>query len=301
MRILVMGGSGLIGKWFCSEMREHGHRVIVLTRRPGQARLPEGVEACGWDGKTPEGWVGQVEQADALVNLAGENIGGGLWTAERKRRILQSRVDACRVLVQAVEKAVKKPEVVLQASAVGIYGDAAGKQLDETAAHGRGFMPDVVERWEAASQAMEDLGLRRIVMRSGLVLDPNEGVLPRLMLPFRLFAGGALGNGKQGVSWIHRTDQARAMRFLLENPNARGVYNFTAPGAVSNAQFGKLLARVMQRPYWMPAPAFALKLVLGEMSALLLEGQFVHPGRLLSEGYSFAFPQLEGALKDLLH
>jgi uncharacterized protein (TIGR01777 family) len=161
-------------------------------------------------------------------------------------------------------------------------------------------MADVAVRWEESSLALERLGLRRIVIRSGVVLTAKEGILTRFLLPIRLFAGGPMGSGKQGVSWIHVRDEARAMRFLLENPSAHGVYNLTAPQPVSNAEFCKAIARVIRRPYWMPAPAFALRLALGEMSTLILDGQYVLPSRLMAEGFQFKFPQLTGALTDLL-
>ena len=299
MFVLIMGGSGLIGSAFASEMLAAGHRVTILTRRPEQVIPPEGVEICGWDGRTPLGLVEQVEQADAVVNLIGENIGGGLWTAERKRRILESRLQAGQLLVEAVRRAKKRPSVILQASAVGYYGNLT-EPVTESSPAGSDYMADVVVRWEASSQPLESLGLRRIILRSGVVLHPREGILPRFLLPIRLFAGGPMGSGRQGVSWIHIQDEVRAMRFLLEDPAAQGIYNLSAPTPVSNAEFCRAVARTIGRPYWIPAPAFALRLLLGEMSALVLDGQYVLPARLSAAGFQFLYPQLEGALKDLL-
>jgi uncharacterized protein (TIGR01777 family) len=299
MFVLIMGGSGLIGRAFASEMLAAGHRVMVLTRRPEQVSLPECVEVCGWDGRTPLSLVEQVEQADAVVNLIGENIGGGLWTAERKRRILESRLQAGQLLVEAVRRAKKRPSIILQASAVGYYGNLT-EPVTETSPAGSDYMADVVVRWEASSQPLESLGLRRIILRSGVVLHPREGILPRFLLPIRLFAGGPMGSGRQGVSWIHIQDEVRAMRFLLEDSTAQGVYNLSAPTPVSNAEFCRAVARTIGRPYWIPAPAFALRLLLGEMSALVLDGQYVLPTRLSAAGFQFLHPQLNGALKDLL-
>lgn len=300
MQVLVMGGSGLIGKAFAREMVSGGHHVVVLTRRPGQAVLPDGVEMCAWDGRSTAGWLEQVESADVLVNLSGENIGGGLWTAERKHRIADSREQAGRLMSEAVQKARKRPALLMQASAIGHYGNVPTGQVTETTAPGTDFMARVTVQWEASTRVVEDLGLRRVIIRSGLVLHPSEGILPRFLLPVRLFAGGPMGSGKQGISWIHIRDQVRAMRFLIENPSSHGAYNLSGPAPVSNAEFGKALARVVRRPYWIPAPAFALRLLLGEMSTLLLEGQFVLPQRLTAEGFQFLFPQLDSALQDLL-
>jgi uncharacterized protein (TIGR01777 family) len=295
-----MGGSGMIGKAFANEMIEAGHRVMVLTRRPGQVILPPGVEVCAWDGHSTNGWVDQVEQADALVNLVGENIGAGLWTAERKKKILDSRLQAGRLLTEAVKLARKRPAVLMQASAIGYYGNVPEGNLTEMSQPGTDFMAGVTVKWEESTQALESLGLRQIIIRSGLVLQANEGILPRFLLPIRLFAGGPMGSGKQGISWIHILDEARAMRFLLENSASHGAYNLTGPAPVSNAAFGKAVARAVKRPYWIPAPGFALRLLLGEMSSLLLDGQFVLPERLSAAGFTFVYPRLDAALQDLL-
>lgn len=300
MFVLIMGGSGLIGKAFGSEMVAAGHRVMVLTRRPTQAALPGGVEVCGWDGHTTNGWVDQVGQADAVVNLVGENIGGRLWTAGRKRRIMESRLEAGRLLTEAVKLAGKRSGVVMQASAIGHYGNVPDSKVTETSLPGTDYMAGVTVQWEKSTQSVESLGLCQIVIRSGLVLHPQEGILPRFLLPIRLFAGGPMGSGKQGISWIHIRDEVRAMRFLLENPSSQGAYNLSGPRPVSNAEFGKALARAARRPFWIPAPGFVLRLMLGEMSSLLLDGQYVLPARLTAEGFNFLYPQLDAALKDLL-
>ncbi len=307
MQILVLGGSGLIGRAFAREMLEGGHRVTILSRHPETARIPAGVEARGWDGRSPDGWVDLVERSDALVNLVGENIGARMWTEERKRQILDSRVQVGQVICDALRAAARRPEVLLQASAVGYYGpqkDAGRLQepewLTEASPPGTDTMAQVCVRWENSTQPVEELGVRRIIMRSGVVLDAREGILPRFLLPFRLFAGGPIGSGQQGVSWIHLKDQVRAMRFLLEHQASAGIYNLVAPQPLSNAKFGRILAKTIHRPFWLPAPAFALRLALGEMSGLVLEGQYVSPARLLAEGYIFTFPKLAAALADLL-
>jgi uncharacterized protein (TIGR01777 family) len=255
----------------------------------------------GWDGRSGQGWLDLAEEADALVNLAGENIGGGLWTAERKQRILTSRLSAGNAVVDALKQAGQKPRVLLQSSAVGIYGPREEGVCDEGTPPGKDFLSGVAVRWEESTREVEEWGVRRVVARTGLVLHPREGILPRFALPFRLYCGGPMGSGRQGVSWIHIHDMARAVCFLLEEPRAQGVYNLCAPDAASNAEFGRALARALRRPYWLPAPAFALRLALGEMSTLILDGQRARPARLLAARFSFAFDDLDAALADLFH
>jgi uncharacterized protein len=300
MNVLILGGSGLIGKAFSRHLVADGHRMTVLSRNPAAAQLPPGVKARAWDGRTPQGWQDLVDEADALVNLAGENIGAKPWTKERKARILQSRLDAGSAVNAAIRAAGQRPRVLIQASAVGIYGPRGLEPVDETSAPGDDFMADVVKQWEASTQQVEGSGVRRVVIRTGLVLDRSEGILPRFLLPFQLYAGGPMGTGKQGISWIHLEDQVRAMAFLMTQIEAQGIYNLCAPQPLSNADFGKNLARVMRRPFWLPTPGFGLRLLLGEMADLVLLGQFVRPTRLTDMGYDFAYPHLEPALKNLL-
>jgi hypothetical protein len=307
MKVILMGGSGMIGRALSAELTGHGHEVVILSRRlkSGKlktSRLPGGSSLKAWDGKTADGWLDVVEEAGALVNLAGENIGAGLWTPERKRRILQSRLDAGIAVIDALRQAKNKPGVILQASAVGIYGaHSAESVLTEEAETGQDYLSGVARQWEDATRLAEEWVSRRIVARIGVVLDRSEGILPRFMLPFRFFVGGPMGSGRQIISWIHIHDLVRGMRFLLENEDAKGIYNLTAPGAVSNLVFGRALAEQMERPFWMPAPEFALRLVLGEMSTLLLDGQRVIPARLEKAGFRFLFPDVGIALTHLLH
>lgn len=301
MNILVLGGSGLIGRAFTQEMCAAGHYVTILSRRPDKVQAGE-AQVRAWDGVSELGWTDLVETADAVVNLAGENIGAAVWTPNRKQRILQSRLSAGRAVEAAVRSARRKPAVVMQSSAVGYYGPAAGtRELKEDEPAGVDFLASVAEQWENASQGVEAYGVRRIVIRIGVVLDRTEGILPRFLLPFRLFAGGPIGSGRQVISWIHLADQVAAMRFLLENEESNGAYNLCSPFAVSNAEFGKELARLLKRPYWLPVPGFALRLILGEMSTLVLDGQRVVPARLTAEGFTFRFSRLRTALEDLLN
>lgn len=300
MRVIITGGTGLIGRALTSALVTEGHEVIVLSRTPERAvALPAGVRVERWDGRTADGWGGLVDGADAIVNLAGETI-GARWTAARKRRVLESRLDAGRAVVQAVEAAAQKPKVVIQASGVGYYGFRGGTKLAEDQAPGEDFLARVGVQWEASTALVEDMGVRRAVIRTGVVLSPSGGTLARMLTPFRLFVGGPLGTGRQWFSWIHIEDEVAAVRFLLEKETASGVFNLVAPIAVNNMQFSMALGRVLKRPASIRTPAFPLRFLFGEMAALLLEGQRAVPKRLEEMGFRFRFSEVEGALSDLL-
>ena len=307
MRVIITGGTGLIGRKLAASLVNDQHEVIVLSRNPVHTYgLPRGVQVVGWDTKTAQGWGHLADGADAIVNLAGESIGGsGLiparWTEARKRRILQSRLDAAEAVVQAVTAADRKPSVVVQASAVGYYGATGDEVLTEMHGAGNDFLAQVCVQWENASTPLDDLGVRRVVIRTGLVLSTEEGVLPRLMLPFRLFAGGALGSGKQWYPWIHIDDVVRAIRYLIDHEDAAGSFNLTAPNPLTNRDFSRVLGRVMHRPGIIPVPSFALRLALGEIAALVLDGQRAVPHNLSEIGFYFRFSEAEAALHDLLH
>jgi uncharacterized protein (TIGR01777 family) len=300
MRIIVAGGTGFIGTALAKSLLEEGHQVWILTRNPKTARLAEGARGVGWDGRTPTGWGELVSQVDAIVNLAGESLGSAPWTGARKNRILSSRVEAGKAISAAIRQSNPRPKVLIQASAVGFYGPHEDEPVTEESTPGRGFLAEVCRAWEASSQPVEELDVRRVVIRTGVVLSKDEGALQRMMLPFRLFTGGPLGNGRQYLPWIHPADEVASIHFLLENEKAQGVFNLSAPIPLSNADFGRILAKVMRRPYWLPVPAFALRLLLGEMSTLVLEGQHVLPKRLQDLGFRFRFETAEAALRDLL-
>ncbi|MCX7854808.1 MAG: TIGR01777 family oxidoreductase [Anaerolineae bacterium] len=300
-RIIITGGTGLIGRALAAELVAAGYEVVVLSRNPQRAHgLPTGVRIEAWDGHTSQGWGHLADGADAIVNLAGENIAGGRWTAERKRRIRQSRLDAGQAVVEAVRAAKQKPAVVVQASGIGYYGPHGDEEVAENFAPGEDFLGRLAVEWEASTAPVERLGVRRVVIRTGVVLSREGGALPRLVLPFRFFLGGPLGSGRQWVPWIHITDEARAIRFLLEKEDARGPYNLAAPHPVTNRELARALGHVLRRPAWFPVPAPALRLVLGEMSAVLLTGQRATPKRLLGEGFIFQFPEVGPALQNLL-
>jgi uncharacterized protein (TIGR01777 family) len=310
MHILITGGTGLIGRPLAESLARDGHQVTVLTRDVERARalLPRGVEPHHWNGATLGPWAQLMEQVDAVVNLAGESIAGERlsailtrrWTPEQKRRIAESRRKAGELLTQALRQAEHRPRVLLQASAVGYYGDVSDREVDESAPPGDDFLAQVCVDWEASTAPVEGLGVRRVLLRTGLVLATEGGILPVMLLPVRLFVGGPLGSGRQAVPWIHIADEVAAIRFLLEQEQANGPYNLTAPNPLTQAEFTRVAARLLRRPALLPTPAFVLKLALGEKAALVLEGQCAVPRRLLEAGFTFRFPELEPALRDLL-
>jgi uncharacterized protein (TIGR01777 family) len=302
MRVVITGGTGLIGHALSSNLASDGHEVIVLSRSPERAiPLPKGVRAEGWDARSTEGWGHLVDGADAIVNLAGEGFFPSRWTDERKRLIRDSRVNAGQAVIQAVAQADQKPNVVVQASGVGYYGPCGDEVIAEDAPAGDGFLARfAADDWEPSTAGVEEMGVRRVVVRTAAVLDPNEGALWRLLLPFRLFVGGPMGSGRQWFPWIHIQDEVRAIRFLIENGKASGPFNLAAPEPLTNAQFARVLGQTMGRPSWIPVPGFALKLAFGPVASVLLEGQRAVPRRLLELGFVFRFPTAEAALRDLL-
>jgi uncharacterized protein len=300
MKVILAGGSGLIGTALAKYILAEGGQVFILSREPAQHRIPPGAEGVKWDGKTAQGWQDLVEEVDAIVNLTGENLGKGRWTQARKQKFASSRIDPGRAIVAAVQGAKQKPEVILQASAVGYYGVTGERVLDESQPPGSDYMAQLCVQWEDSTQPVEAMGVRRVVTRSGIALAKGGDILEKFLLQFRLFGGGPLGSGKQWLPWIHIADLVSAMMFLLKNKQMRGVYNLMSPEVVRNEQFGKTLGKVMRRPYWFPVPAIALKLVLGEMSSMVLEGQRAVPQRLLDAGFEYQFNDLESALRDLI-
>lgn len=301
MRVVITGGTGLIGRPLAAALADAGHEVVVLSRNPERATgLAKGVQVVQWDGRTAEGWGHLADGAGAIVNLAGESIAEGRWSDERKRRIRDSRVNAGKAVVQAVQAASRKPAVVVQASAVGYYGPRGPEIVTEDAPPGKDFLAQVCIDWEASTAPVEAMGVRRAIARTGIVLSTEGGALPRMLLPFKFFAGGKLGSGQQGFPWIHIADEVAALRFLMENPAASGPFNLAAPNPPTNAEFMRAVGEAMGRPAAMPTPAFALRAAFGEMATVLLDGQRAAPKRLLDLGFQFRFTDPVAALRDLL-
>jgi uncharacterized protein (TIGR01777 family) len=301
MRVVITGGTGLIGRRLAAALVARGDSVVVTSRGPERVEsLPAGVEIAGWDGASAAELAPTIEGADAVVHLVGESIAGGRWTAVRKRRIEQSRTRSTEALVAALGAVERRPGILLQGSAVGYYGARGDEALTEASPPGAGFLADVCRAWEAAGEPAAALGVRRVLLRTGVVLAREGGALPKMALPFRLFAGGPVGDGKQWVPWIHLDDEVGAICFLLDQPTALGPFNLAAPGGVTNRALSRAIGRALHRPSLLPAPAFAMKLALGEMAELLLASQRVEPAALLKAGYSFRQPAIQPALVDLL-
>jgi hypothetical protein len=301
MRIIITGGTGLIGRQLAANLQQDKHEVIVLSRHPDPSiNLPKGVRVERWDGVSAAGWGQWAEGAGAIVNLAGAGIADSRWSDQRKREIVASRVDAGKAVVEAVQAAAAKPAVVVQASAVGYYGSRGSEVITEESKPGSDFLADVCIDWEKSTEAVEALGVRRAVIRTGIVLSTEGGALPKMLLPFKFFAGGKLGSGQQYFPWIHMADEVGAIRFLIANAQASGPFNLAAPNAPTNADFVKAVGQAMGRPSVVPAPSFALKTAFGEMSTVLLDGQRAEPQHLLALGYRFRFTDPVAALKDVL-
>ncbi|PKN98316.1 MAG: TIGR01777 family protein [Chloroflexi bacterium HGW-Chloroflexi-4] len=300
MRIVIIGGMGLIGRAVTEMATAKGHFVVVTSRTTHSAGAVSGnVVRQQWDGKSAEDLRPIIDGLDAVINLAGESIGKGLWTSKRKAELLQSRLVPAQALVEALKLCQEPPQTLIQASAIGYYGTGTDEK-DEDSTPGTDYLAKFAAQWEESTKAVEELGIRRVIIRSGIVLQKGEGVLTQLMLPFKLMVGGPVGSGKQIFSWIHIRDEAAAILYLLKKSEFSGVFNLTAPKPKSNSDMGRVIAKAMRRPYWMPVPGFALKLLLGEMSTLVLDGQKVMPKRLLEAGYIFCFDDLEEAVSDLL-
>ncbi len=307
MRVIITGGTGFLGRMLSADLVRDGHEVIALSRSPERytGRLPGGTSLVAWDGHTGRGWEHLIDGSTALVNLAGASISGdgffpSRWSDGQRKVIRESRIAAGQAVVKAIEAAGARPFVVVQSSAVGYYGFSGDEIVTEEAPPGSDFMASVCVDWENSTAALDSMGVRRPVIRTGLPLHPQEGVMARLLLPFRLFAGGPMGDGKQWYPWIHIQDFVRAVRWLMDEKPASGPYNLSAPNPVTNRELARLLGRVMGRPSFMPVPGFAMKLAFGEVADLVLRGQRVVPERLQQAGFRFEFPEAEPALRALL-
>ena len=296
MHILVTGASGLIGSALVSALTSTGYEVTRLVRRRAQS----GEKAASWDPLAGTIDANAFEGIDAVVHLAGENI-AERWTAAKKVNIRDSRIKGTQVLCEALARLVSPPKVLVSASAIGYYGDRGEEPLNEESAPGRGFLAEVCRAWEAATEPARQAGLRIVLSRFGVVLSPVGGALAKILPPFRLGLGGMLGSGRQYMSWIAMDDAIGAIQHAIVTDSLQGPINAVAPHAVTNQEFTKTLGKVLERPTIVPLPAFATRLMFGEMAdELLLASARVQPAKLLASGYRFRYPELEGALRHLL-
>lgn len=293
MRITLTGATGFIGTALTGTLREAGHELRFLTRRPGAV-----AGAYGWNPLGGEPPPESLEGADAVIHLAGEPV-AQRWTPEVKRLIRESRVAGTRYLVQALSTQSRRPEVLVCASAVGYYGDRKDEELTEQSAPGSGFLADTCAAWEEQADLARSLGIRVVKLRIGIVLG-DGGALAKMLPPFRAGVGGPMGGGRQWMPWIHLGDLTRLAVFALENKDLKGAVNAVSPAPVRNAEFSRALGKALGRPAVFPVPAFGLRLLYGEMAEVLLASQRALPAAALSAGFSFRFNELEGALADLV-
>ena len=295
MKVLIAGGSGFLGKALTDSLKNDHHEVIILTRR-----APKYSDQIQWDGKTTKGWRDLVNEVDAVIHVAGFGLQHWPWTRKQKQRFIDSRVLPGLALVSAIQNASRRPRVFLQSSGISRYGLEGEGIADESTPPASDFLAQMTVPWEAATESLQELGVRRVVTRNAVVLAKKGGLFPLLALPVRLFFGGRFSSGRQAMPWIHITDYIRAVRFLLANENAGGPYNLISPMPTSNADFMRGVAKALHRPYWFHVPAFLLRIALGEMSILLTEGRYSQPKRLIELGFQFQFGELKNAMEDLL-
>jgi uncharacterized protein len=297
MKVVIAGGSGFLGQPLAHALAAEDREVVVLTRGGAPPRAGS-LRFVTWSPTGGSGsWADEVEDAAAVVNLAGESIAARRWSDEHKRQILQSRVQATRALVAAILAATRRPRSFISGSAVGYYGPRGDETITEEQSPGTDFLSKVCEAWESEANGVGEAA-RVVCIRTGLVLDKDGGALPQMLLPFKLGAGGPLGSGRQYWPWIHRDDWVALLRWAIDSSEVEGPLNATAPTPVTNAEFAKALGRAMQRPAFMPAPAFALRLAVGEMAGpLLLSGQRAIPAKAQRLGFVFRYTQLDEALR----
>ncbi|KGR88292.1 TIGR01777 family oxidoreductase [Lysinibacillus odysseyi] len=296
MKVAIAGGTGLIGSRLCEMLKKRGDDVIVLTR--SQSKMKNAIPHVKWlNGEKPEP---MLEGIDAFINLAGVSLNEGRWTIERKEAIYKSRMESTEEIIRIIGHVKKKPDVLVNASAIGIYPASINAvYTEESQEQSSDFLGTTVADWEEKALEANEFGVRVCLTRFGVVLGRGSGALPLIALPYLLFVGGTVGSGEQWLSWVHVDDVCGAIIHAIETPELEGPINVTSPNAKRMKQFGKTIGRTLNRPHWLPVPSTALKLALGEKSQLVLEGQYVVPEKLLSSGYRFQFASLEDAIIDL--
>lgn len=300
--ILISGATGLIGKKLSEELIRGGKEISVLSRNEKKAReiLPAAKECVKWDYRSTNDYKNVFQLKDAVIHLAGANVAGKRWTDSYKKEIRDSRVLSTKSIVDTIEKLEQKPKVFIHASAIGIYGEQGENTATEDTGVGNDFLAEVCDEWETEAKRVDDLGVRRVTLRFGVVLDKNGGALGKMIPPFKFFVGGHIGNGEQWFSWIHIDDVVNVIIKAIDDESYNGEYNLTAPNPVRMRKFAKTLGKVLHRPSIFPVPAFILKLIMGEAADSILASQKVLPEKLMKEGYSFQFSNLESALQNIL-
>jgi uncharacterized protein (TIGR01777 family) len=301
MSILVTGGTGFIGRALCAALSRGGHQLIVLTRNAETTsrRLRTSTTAVGWNGRDLGAWEESLEGIDAVINLAGEPVAAGRWTQERKRLIVDSRVNATRLLARALSRASSKPRVFISASGVGYYGTSPDRLFDERDGSGSDFFADLCRAWEGAAFEAQSPNVRVVCLRTGMVLERDGGALAKMVPPFRAFVGGPIAPGSQWVSWIHRADLIGLIEWVLGHEHIAGPVNAVAPGPVTMKEFCRELGKTLHRPSWLPVPEMALRLAFGELASFMTTGQQVVPKVALDGGYQFQYSRLDAAFRSI--
>ena len=302
MKIIVAGGTGFIGTALIQELAVSNHHVTLLTRNPRRVQRlsSELVEIEQWDGISVGAWARCIDGADAVINLTGESIGGKRWSSKQKEILTASRVNAINAIVEAIQRASKKPEILISASAVGYYGNVDDGDVVEDYPAGRDFLAMLCKQWDEAALAANTFGVRVVTPRIGVVLGHDGGALKKMLVPFSMFVGGPLGSGKQWFPWVHRDDVVGVFRFALSEHKLSGPVNVAAPEYVTMKQFCSTLGNAMHRPCWAKVPSVVLRAMLGEMSTIVLTGQKVISQKLLQMNYQFKYPKLIPALQAVI-
>jgi uncharacterized protein (TIGR01777 family) len=299
MKLVITGASGSVGTELAAQLARRHHTLVLLSRNPPAHPGGPGIEWLTWKPSLPGNWQSVLEGADGVVHLAGEPIAAKRWTESRKERLWVSRVDTTRMIVDAIAKAQRKPKFLINGSAVGYYGPHGDETLTEESPPGNDFLGRLCVAWEGEANKARAYGVRVALLRTGIVLRKGKGALAKMVPPFKLFAGGCLGSGKQWFPWIHIDDEVGLINFIVENEKVHGPINATAPNPLTMDEFCKALGKVLNRPSWAPVPASVLSLMLGEMAEMLLNGQRALPQAALRMGYSFKYPQVFEALASL--
>ncbi|MBD2354143.1 TIGR01777 family protein [Tolypothrix sp. FACHB-123] len=305
MKVAITGATGFVGSRLVQRLHQEGHRVLVLTRNasfaqklfPAQA-FPN-LEIVVYQPIASGSWQDTIAGCDGVVNLAGEPIAEERWTTEHKQKILNSRKLGTQTIVEAIVKANPQPKVLVNASAIGFYGTSETATFDETSQSGNDFLAEVCQAWEAEANKVKDAGVRLVILRLGIVLGMG-GALAKMITPFKLFAGGPIGSGRQWFSWIHLDDLVNLIVQALTNSDLKGVYNATAPQPVRMTDLSQTMGQIMNRPSWLPVPSFALEALLGDGAKVVLEGQEVLPKRTMAAGFEYQYPNLRAALSQIL-
>ena len=301
-RIIVTGATGLIGRKLVNALIQRGDNVVVFSRSVNKARsiFPNSLKLVEWDYLKPELWKSKLENSDAVVHLAGINLFAKRWNDDFKKEVIRSREASTRNLVEAIRCCSNKPEVFISASGIGYYGDCGEAVLDETSPKGNDFLADVCDVWESGAQKIGDYGIRNVQIRTGLVLSPEDGVLKQMLLPFKLYIGGPLGNGNQWWSWLHIDEIVDIYLYALDNSQLHGPLNAASPNPVRMKEFANSFGKILKRPSLFPVPKFVLKIVIGETAEVVTASQKIDVQKLLNDGYRFKFEKLNDALSNLL-